>query len=105
MRGQISYGAFHSSELPYIFGALGLGDREFTDADRAVSRQWQDHLLAFMRTGDPSLKGKAWPSVGKGADRAMAIGDKPGLRPAVSSPARFAAFRDYGASGGSLGLM
>jgi len=35
----------------------------------------------------------------------MVIGDKPGMRAAVSSPERFNAFRDYAAAGGSLGLM
>lgn len=105
VRGQMAYGAFHSSELPYVFGALGHGDREFTATDRAVSRQWQDHLLAFMRTGDPSLKGKPWLRIGNASQQVTVIGDNPGPRNAVSSQARFAAFRAYAASGGNLGLM
>jgi len=105
VRGQMAWGAFHSSGLPYVFGTLGQGDRIFTAADRAVSRQWQDRLLAFMRRGDPSLPGRPWPRVGSGATMVMGLGDAPGMRAAASSPARFAAFRDYAAAGGSLGLM
>ncbi|MBU6267057.1 MAG: carboxylesterase family protein [Sphingomonadales bacterium] len=99
VRGQAAYGAFHSSELAYVFGNL-VGDRTFTAADRAVVRQWQDRLLAFMRSGNPG-----WPRVGKDTTRVMALGDRPGLRAAVSTPARLAAFRDYAAGGGNLGLM
>lgn len=104
-RGGMAWGAFHSSGLPYIFGQLGHGDRSFTAADAAVSRQWQDRLLAFMRSGNPSLKGSAWSRVSPASTSVMVIGDKPGMRPVVSSPARFEAFRAYAAAGGSLGLM
>ncbi|MDE2410243.1 MAG: carboxylesterase family protein [Sphingomonadales bacterium] len=100
VRGQAGWGAFHSSELPYVFGNIGLGDRAFTAADRMVARQWQDRLLAFMRTGNPG-----WPRVGAASTQVMVLGDRPGMRAAVSTPARFTAFRDYAAAGGSLGLM
>lgn len=105
VRGGMAWGAFHSSGLPYIFGALGHGDRDFTPADRAVSRQWQDRLLAFMRSGNPSTKGSAWQPAGPAQHHVMVIGDNPGMRAAVSSPERFEAFRAYAAAGGSLGLM
>ncbi|MFM5950215.1 MAG: carboxylesterase, partial [Novosphingobium sp.] len=88
-----------------VFGQLGHGDRAFTAADAKVSRQWQDRLLAFMRSGNPSLRGSAWPRVSASGTAIMVIGDTPGMRPAVSSPQRFNAFRDYAAAGGSLGLM
>lgn len=100
--GQMSWGAFHSSQLPYIFGNIGLGGRQFGPADRKVVRQWQDRLLAFAGSGNP---GKDWPALGRKGSRVMGLGDKPGMRPAVSSPERFEAFRAYAASGGKLGLM
>lgn len=105
LRGGQSWGAFHSSGLPYVFGTLGIGDRVFTAADHALVKQWQDRLLAFMRSGNPSLPGKAWPAVKAGDARVMRIGDRPGMVPAVSTPARFAAWREFAASGGKLGLM
>mgnify|MGYP002149042211 CR=1 FL=1 len=78
---------------------------KFTAADAAVSRQWQERLLAFLRTGNPSTRTSRWLRAGSSGDRVMVIGDKPGMRAAVSSPERFNAFRDYAAAGGSLGLM
>lgn len=98
--GGADFGAFHSSQLPYIFGTLGMGGRKFTAQDTNVSRQWQKIVLNFMRKGAPS-----WPAVGQGSDQVMVIGDHPGMARAVSSPERFEAFKAYAASGGKLGLM
>jgi para-nitrobenzyl esterase len=101
----MAWGAFHTSGLPYVFGQLGHGERTFTATDAAISRQWQDRLLAFMRGGNPSNKSSAWPRVTPASTSVMVIGDKPGMRSAVSSAARFEAFRAYAAAGGSLGLI
>lgn len=103
--GQPSWGTFHSSGLPYIFGTIGLGSRNFGPGDPLIVRQWQDRILRFMQRGDPSLPGSRWPAASGGTTRVMGIGDEGGMRDAVSSPARFEALRAYAASGGSLGLM
>lgn len=99
-KGGISWGTFHSSQLPYVFGNLGLGPRTFTAADTAISRQWQRRLLAFLRTGTPG-----WDAVGKATTLVMGLGDREAPRPAVSSAARLEAFKAYAESGGKLGLM
>lgn len=99
-KGGQSWGAFHSSSLPYKFGTLGLGEREFTAADRALSRRWQDVILSFARSGAPG-----WPAARAGATQVMGFGPSQGLRPAVSTPERLAAWREYAAGGGKLGLM
>lgn len=102
VNGGQSWGAFHSSQLPYVFGNIGIGERAWKPADDRVVRQWQDRLLAFMRSGVP---GKGWAKVSKTGATVMGLGDREGMRPAVSSPERFEAFRAYAASGGKLGLM
>ncbi|WP_138918594.1 carboxylesterase/lipase family protein [Nitrospirillum viridazoti] len=99
------FGAFHTAEVPYVMGALDKGGRVFTDRDRAVSRALQTHWLAFMKKGDPTLPGAAWPRVAIGAPTVMGLGDTTGPRQGVSSEARFEAFRDYVASGGKLSLF
>lgn len=98
--GQPGFGAFHSSELAYVFGTVGLGPRHFAAADRALVRQWQDRIAGFVRSGNPG-----WPALTKASGQVMVIGDHPGLAPAVSSAARMKAWRDYAAGGGVLGLM
>ncbi|MBB4614134.1 carboxylesterase/lipase family protein [Novosphingobium taihuense] len=102
VKGGQSWGAFHSSQLPYVFGNIGIGERAWTPADGRVVRQWQDRLLAFMRTGVP---GEGWAKVSKTSAAVMGLGDREDMRPAVSSPERFEAFRAYAEGGGKLGLM
>lgn len=113
VRGQQGWGAFHSSGLPYVFGTIGLGDRTFSAADQAVSRHWQDVIIAFARRGNPALPGRPWGAVRAGTTQVMAFGQiqgstpamAPAMKPAVSTPERLAAWRAYAAAGGKLGLM
>lgn len=103
--GGQQFGAFHSSHLAYVFGNLGLGGRSFGAGDRAVAEGWQQRIAAFVRSGSPATSDQPWPAMAAGQTQVMAIGQTQGLRPAVSSPERLAAWRDYAASGGRLGLM
>ena len=47
-------GAFHSSDLRYMFGRLDSSWRPFRDRDREVSGQMMDYLAGFVRNGDPN---------------------------------------------------
>jgi len=94
------WGAFHTSEVPYVFGALDTPDRAFTDQDKQVSDQIQSYWINFMRRGNPNPPGQSsWPRVTAGSAEVMELGDHPGVRPAVSSPERLAALHDAAAGG------
>jgi para-nitrobenzyl esterase len=55
-------GVFHSSEYPYIFGTTGVLTRDWTDADRRMTRLMQARWLAFAKTGEPNAEGLPhWP--------------------------------------------
>jgi len=98
-----SWGAFHTAEVPYVFGVLDRSRRPYTDADDAVSRQLQDYWLNFIRNGDPNGDGLApWRAVTMGPLRVMQLGDSPGMRAAISTTEREAAFERYVASGHAL---
>jgi para-nitrobenzyl esterase len=47
-------GAFHSSDLRYMFGRLDSSWRPFGERDREISKQMMDYLAAFCRKGDPN---------------------------------------------------
>lgn len=47
-------GAFHSSELWYMFGTLDRCWRPFTDNDRHLSEKMLDYWCNFIKTGDPN---------------------------------------------------
>lgn len=53
MPGDDHPGAFHSSELWYVFGTLMRCHRPFTGADYDISLKMTDFWANFARTGDP----------------------------------------------------
>lgn len=52
-----SAGAFHSSELWYMFGTLDRCWRPFTPEDHRLSEQMLDYWTNFMKHGDPNGEG------------------------------------------------
>lgn len=58
-----TYRAFHSSEVPYVFGALDrIPGRPFTARDHAIAERMMAIWASFVKTGDPGLAD--WPRDG-----------------------------------------
>jgi para-nitrobenzyl esterase len=72
------YGAFHSSEIPYVFRTLNKSKaRPFTGTDDAISLQLSQYWLNFVKTGNPNGAGlPAWPAFDLAKPRVMELGDK-----------------------------
>jgi para-nitrobenzyl esterase len=71
------YGAFHSSELAYVFSSLGQSDRPFTESDRKIADTMSSYWANFIATGDPNGGGLPyWPSAGEKPDFVMELGDR-----------------------------
>jgi para-nitrobenzyl esterase len=101
-----SFGAFHTAEVPYLFGAMDTRLRPYADVDRRVSTLVQDYWLNFMRAGDPNGTGlPRWSRTPSGGAGVMTLGPSPVYTTAVSTPQRMEALRDYVASGGRLGML
>jgi carboxylesterase type B len=89
------FGAFHTSEVPYVMNTLYMSDRPFTDADRKIAGMMSSYWANFAATGDPNGKGLApWPAVGEKAE-IMEVGDKTGPIPAAGSPAELKFFEAF----------
>jgi para-nitrobenzyl esterase len=72
------YGAFHSSEIPYVFETLDKAYRPYTDADRVVAHTTSAYWVSFIETGDPNVTAQAtWPRARPVAPLMMEIGDAP----------------------------
>jgi len=48
------FGAFHSSEVPYVFGTLDVLKRPWTDVDRTLSQTVMSYWTNFATAGDPN---------------------------------------------------
>lgn len=54
--GREAVGAPHGSEVPYVFGTLGVGPnpRKYDATDRRTSAEMQEYWTNFAKTGDPN---------------------------------------------------
>jgi para-nitrobenzyl esterase len=89
------FGAFHSSEVPYVLNTLSMSDRPFADADRQIAGMMSSYWANFAAAGDPNGKGlPKWDPV---SDRheVMEVGDNTGPVPLADTAARFAFFEKY----------
>jgi para-nitrobenzyl esterase len=96
------YRAFHSAELPYLFGALDAAPaRGFTSADRRLADQIQTYWVNFIKTGDPNGPGQAaWPTYDGRSAMILDVTSRPGAM--IAPQAKWAAFKAFLAEGGTL---
>jgi len=82
-RNSAYYGAWHSSELYYVFGTLDSTDRPWQAADRHLSDVMTSCWASFAARGDPNFPGlPEWPAYDAQRDVLMELGDHIGPIPA-----------------------
>jgi para-nitrobenzyl esterase len=70
------FGAFHGSEIPYIFRTFSARDWPWTEADAVLSDMISSYWLNFARTGDPNAAGLPhWPRYQRADELTMELGD------------------------------
>jgi carboxylesterase type B len=83
------YGAFHSSEVPFVMDALSTADRPFTAVDRKIADMMSSYWANFIATGDPNGRGLAhWPAVREQPATTMEVGDRTAAIPVAGSEAK-----------------
>ncbi len=90
-----TYGAFHTSDVPYALNTLYMADRPFADADRKIADTDSSYWANFALHGDPNGKGlPAWAAIGEKPET-MEIGDKPGSIPVAGSVGKLAFWEKF----------
>jgi para-nitrobenzyl esterase len=104
--GADTFGAFHSSEIPYVLSTLDAApEREFTLADRTLSLLMSSYWLNFVKTGDPNGADLTrWTSIDPVSPTILTFGDTPQQRPLLS-PDKLRTYRAYVAQGGALSMF
>ncbi len=78
------FGAFHTSEVPYVFGTLEVLPRPWTDADRRLSEVMMDYWVNFASDGNPNGPGlQPWPAFDPAKPSVMELGVRLGVRPSL----------------------
>jgi para-nitrobenzyl esterase len=76
------FGAFHSSEVPYVFNTLNQSTRPWANQDRELANLLGAYWVNFMTNGDPNAQGlPAWPAFSSNSPVTMELGDRTGPRP------------------------
>jgi para-nitrobenzyl esterase len=89
------FGAFHTSEVPYVLNTLYMSDRPFTDADRKIADMMSSYWANFAATGNPNGKGLAvWREVSE-KHETMELGDKTETIPLAGSQGKFEFFQMF----------
>lgn len=87
------FGAFHSSEIPYVMNTLYMSDRPFVDADRSIADMMSTYWRNFAATGNPNDEELPnWAPVGDNPE-VMGLGDKTGAIPLA--PGKFSFFTKF----------
>jgi para-nitrobenzyl esterase len=85
------FGAFHTSEVPYVFGNLELTRHPFEPVDQKVSDAVSSYWMNFAASGDPNGKSLvSWPAYATDAHKTMELGIKMGPMPIAATPERLA---------------
>ena len=90
------YGAFHTSEVPYVLNSINTTGRPLTDADRKVADIMSGYWANFIKTGNPNGPGLAhWPTTAEQPGTTMEVGDKNAPIPVAGSKAKQDFFEKY----------
>jgi para-nitrobenzyl esterase len=86
------FGAFHTSEVPYVFNTLTKLDRPWEPVDRTVAETVSSYWANFARKGDPNGSGlPRWPAYEPGTHMTMQLGPRMGAMP-VAEPEKLEFF-------------
>ena len=89
------FGAFHTSEVPYIFRTIKLLDRPWQPVDFSLSETMASYWSNFAKTGDPNGAGlPRWPTYKPDSHTTMELGDHVGPMP-DADPAKLDFFLSY----------
>jgi para-nitrobenzyl esterase len=90
------YGAFHTSEVPYVLGALAMSDRPFTADDRHIADMMTSYWSNFIAKGDPNGEGLAsWAAISEKPGFTMELGDKTAAIPVAGNETKLKFWEKY----------
>jgi para-nitrobenzyl esterase len=82
-----AFGAFHSSEIAFVFNNLGKWHRPWQSVDRQMAETISNYWVNFAKTGDPNGAGlPPWPSFDPSNEQSMHFADTAAAIPTPQKP-------------------
>lgn len=79
-----NYGAFHTSEVPFVLHTLHMWNRQWTALDYTIEDNLTSYWVNFARTGAPNGTGlPEWKTYNKQTGNILLIGDKTETKPSL----------------------
>jgi carboxylesterase type B len=89
-------GAYHGSEINYVFGNLYATTRPWTDEDRAIADRMSSYWANIIKRGDPNGEGlPVWPAFDPQSQTVMRLGDEWRPTPVAGSPEKIDFWRRF----------
>ena len=80
------FGAFHTSEVPYVFNTIARIDRPWEPVDKTVAESVSSYWANFARKGDPNGPGlPRWAAYGANTHMTMQLGPRTGAMPVADA--------------------
>lgn len=80
------YGAFHTSEVPYVMNTLDKVSHPVTDIDRKVSHAASTYWVNFIKTGNPNSPGlEPWAAETSISSNTLRIDEQTGMKDLVDA--------------------
>lgn len=75
-RNSTRYGAFHSSEIVYVFNSFKAVDRPWSSQDKKLAEQILSYWINFATSGNPNGKGlPTWPVYAPQSRKVLELSD------------------------------
>jgi para-nitrobenzyl esterase len=89
------FGAFHTSEVPYVLDTLYMSGRPFTSEDRKIADMMSSYWANFAASGDPNGKGlPEWRPIGD-ERKIMEVGERTKPIAVAGSDRKFEFFKKW----------
>ena len=86
--GSELYGAYHASEIPYVFDNLSRSNRPWQDVDRKLADTMSSYWVNFAAGADPNGKGLPnWPAFTEKKEVLLGLGNEIAPEPVPHQPA------------------
>lgn len=95
-QAQKEYGTFHTSDVPFALKTLDKVTGPVTKAQHTASHIYSEHVLQFVKTGNPNANDEQWAPINTGDKWVYRLNSTPTMSTGDITPERYNALMLFG---------